>query len=115
MRTSESRLGILAKQYIDLEQRWYYAALIDSRSPRLCNLHFDIIVGLSPLTGLMALLGLFRLCNQRLLRSFRLSLHLQRRYIMLRNLLALLVAGLPVAPHRLTLRPRIKQNRSQLG
>ena len=58
MRTSESRLGILAKQYIDLEQRWYYAALIDSRSPRLCNLHFDIIVGLSPLTGLMALLGL---------------------------------------------------------
>jgi len=59
--------------------------------------------------------ALFRLCNQRLLRSLHFRSDLNGGGIMFRNLLALLIAGQPVAPHRLfnLLRPRIKRQRSK--
>ena len=57
--------------------------------------------------------ALFRLCNQRLLRSLHFRFAHNGGGIMLRNLLALLIAGQPVATHRLFLRPRIKRQRSK--
>ena len=48
-------------------------------------------------------LRFFRLCNQRLLRSLHFRSVHNGGDIMFRNLLALLIAGQPVATHRLTL------------
>ena len=50
--------------------------------------------------------ALFRRCNQRLLRSLHSRSVLNGGGIMFRNLLALLFAGKPVAPHRLTLKKK---------
>ena len=60
-------------------------------------------------------LRIFRLCNHRLLRSLHLRSVHNGGDIMFRNLLALLIAGQPVATHRLTHFPPVQSQIATLS